>query len=835
MDNTWQFPRNEAGKVLGWSDDSSPSNPNASLALVNRSLSEGPVNFRTYATLAEAAGSNIPPVIGEVEILNYATFGDGGGARYKSVESEPSHPGKFQSANGAWWEIASSPLRLHMFGAQTDGTVFNDAAEAARVLRRKLLLPEGEITVSSRYIFDALSDDYIDWEGPGSDMCRFVPDGSFPHSSFFLLRRSQNAGAVNVDFPDYGDQQDTETENFDTYFNATADIGDYRFTAASGHKIQVGDILRIKSTRMDVQRCESRGAIFQGELNRVTGVSGNTITLEYPLAHRYFDDITISGNVVASGTDATHVNLSGLALPAARNRMIGVKLVVVSGTGAGQVRYVEEIDTATDIIDIATRWNIGYEQAPFSPALDATSVVEVQFAAYVAIFRPGETTVGLKGFSVDATGAAVLVNGGSIQGVVEPQIDDVKVIGATNSGISFSNCIRPASFRSAAHDCNHTALGYGMLFTECRDSKSHDFSTVGCRAGVDCSGTIKSVGALIQGGSMVGAYADADGLPWDNDNPNRGPGDHGQSLDWTWDGVAVEGMVQDCVQRGTNTAFKNIRHLGHAIRTCYQISAGYGTVITGHDVDARLDFTLDGFPADATEYAGNFIRIQMRSYAGGLYVGSGRVNGLTNAFLKLTPSGLTGIASAKRLIGPVHIARQHLTCRRRDGGITQFIEVEDGTTTFVPVGWEIERPHVTMSPEGNGTFQLASGFLVAGSTASTAGAKIKIDDTWTVAIADDAVVALPFYGDTGSSQILVTLYQREAAATYKCQALLRRAATTFSGTNIGGTTSVEAVATVPTGTTGNDGVISLHYDGNLVYVENRTGGNTSLSIVLQGF
>lgn len=39
--NQWQFPRNEVGKVLGWSDEASPSNPDASKGLVNKGPFQG--------------------------------------------------------------------------------------------------------------------------------------------------------------------------------------------------------------------------------------------------------------------------------------------------------------------------------------------------------------------------------------------------------------------------------------------------------------------------------------------------------------------------------------------------------------------------------------------------------------------------------------------------------------------------------------------------------------------------------------------------------------------------------------------------------------------------
>lgn len=129
----WQFPPNEAGKVFGWSDDASPSNPDAALWLVNKSVSEGPVEYRVYSTVNEASGSNIPPIIDEVEILNYATAGDGGGGRYVRALSEPSHAGKFQSANGVWWELANEIVKPAMLGAVGDGVADDTAAILATV------------------------------------------------------------------------------------------------------------------------------------------------------------------------------------------------------------------------------------------------------------------------------------------------------------------------------------------------------------------------------------------------------------------------------------------------------------------------------------------------------------------------------------------------------------------------------------------------------------------------------------------------------------------------------------------------------------------------------
>ena len=83
-------------------------------------------------TRANAISQNVPRVIQSIITSGYTTAGDGGGAEYKRVGAEPAHPGKFQSHDGAWWELTSNMLTLEMFGAKRDGvTIDSDAIDNA--------------------------------------------------------------------------------------------------------------------------------------------------------------------------------------------------------------------------------------------------------------------------------------------------------------------------------------------------------------------------------------------------------------------------------------------------------------------------------------------------------------------------------------------------------------------------------------------------------------------------------------------------------------------------------------------------------------------------------
>lgn len=82
--------------------------------LASDAVSQG--NVPIYATVVGMSALEIPVGINAVRVNGYSAAGDGGGALYKRAVSEPVHAGKFQSADGAWWEITSEWLKPEQFG-----------------------------------------------------------------------------------------------------------------------------------------------------------------------------------------------------------------------------------------------------------------------------------------------------------------------------------------------------------------------------------------------------------------------------------------------------------------------------------------------------------------------------------------------------------------------------------------------------------------------------------------------------------------------------------------------------------------------------------------------
>lgn len=82
-------------------------------------------------TRAAAASSMIPSDAEYVRTSGFANAGDFGGALYKRVNVQPTHAGKFQSTDGAWWEIAELVVTPEMYGAVGDGVNDDTTAFAA--------------------------------------------------------------------------------------------------------------------------------------------------------------------------------------------------------------------------------------------------------------------------------------------------------------------------------------------------------------------------------------------------------------------------------------------------------------------------------------------------------------------------------------------------------------------------------------------------------------------------------------------------------------------------------------------------------------------------------
>ncbi|WP_262027246.1 right-handed parallel beta-helix repeat-containing protein [Microvirga sp. Mcv34] len=91
---------------------------------------------------AAAQAADIPAPVQYLRTAGYAAVGDGGGALYKRLGAAPSSPTArhFQSADGAWWDLAEVQVNPRMLGAKGDNATNDTAAFNA--------LPSGNVLIS---------------------------------------------------------------------------------------------------------------------------------------------------------------------------------------------------------------------------------------------------------------------------------------------------------------------------------------------------------------------------------------------------------------------------------------------------------------------------------------------------------------------------------------------------------------------------------------------------------------------------------------------------------------------------------------------------------------
>lgn len=126
----------------------------ASAAATSASESASVAVSAKFETLADLGAAAVSASVQSVRVDAYSTAGDGGGALYARVASEPPHTGKAQSADGAWWEIVNdATVNVRMFGASSAGDS-SPAIAAMAALYGYVRFPAGSTRIGANIIID---------------------------------------------------------------------------------------------------------------------------------------------------------------------------------------------------------------------------------------------------------------------------------------------------------------------------------------------------------------------------------------------------------------------------------------------------------------------------------------------------------------------------------------------------------------------------------------------------------------------------------------------------------------------------------------------------------
>lgn len=167
--------------------------PNAERDQPGRSFGSDPL-LRPFPSMAAARGAQIPAYHREAGLTlgGYYSPHDGGGAQYRFAPVQLEGPGRFQSADGAWWELAETWPNDRMFGVRRDG-VSDDTAPSQQAWRyaanvsKFLFLTPGTARISGSL---------IDFNGAHDGISPFTITGPGRQCSLYSLTNDCTSDAI---------------------------------------------------------------------------------------------------------------------------------------------------------------------------------------------------------------------------------------------------------------------------------------------------------------------------------------------------------------------------------------------------------------------------------------------------------------------------------------------------------------------------------------------------------------------------------------------------------------------------------------------------------------
>ena len=208
-------------------------------------------NISNADSVAVAKETSIPVPVNYVRAAGYAVAGDGGGALYRRVLAEPSHDGKFQSGDGAWWEVVleNGYARVAWFGTGIA------ALKKAWSVSKKVICTDGET-----YLFS-----------PGDTLASTGKSVDIIAPNCIFEQTAEGVAFIDVE----GAWLDVQN---------VAAIAGAAFTLSNGSVFKKGDLVKI----IDEQPLPDyvlNGK--KGEFATVLGVAGNDVTLTAPTYYTY--------------------------------------------------------------------------------------------------------------------------------------------------------------------------------------------------------------------------------------------------------------------------------------------------------------------------------------------------------------------------------------------------------------------------------------------------------------------------------------------------------------------------------------------------------------------
>jgi hypothetical protein len=772
-----------------------------------------------FASVAAVAAYN--PVVAPnfVRTSGYASAGDGGGALYKQVGSEPSHPGKVQSADGTWWEIAEPVLRPAMVGLLGDGsdeTVLLEDFISMASDRRAPIEWDGR-TYGFTNIGVGKANGYFDWRGSA----KFVQ----------LSGRTASSPALQIG--------GTVSNTVDIV--ATADAGSRVLQLSDASNVAVGDLLDVKSTRLLPGDHRFDGNNSFGQLVKVVGVSGDNVTLADPLKFG-IQVATLATGTAQAGASGTITLAAGET--ATEKDIKNALLTITGGTGSGQTKWVHEYNSSTKVLGIGTAYT-GFPQSDWSTTPDNTSTYSIGVTATARIVKPAAVKVD-GSFSVKGYAASgVVVYGVSIFGAHKPDIEGLTVEDCSNNGVYIQICYEPNLRGCRSDRANYATsggggLGYGFFLITCWNAILDGCVAAQCRTGFDeinrTHNTTRTNCVFYGGGTT---YDGGDFFPATSGVGNSGFSSHTGASGSHTIGCTVVDAYFSGKQRGMNERVTACIHRGAG-------AVGWQPSYTNYVEYSRLSYDDgwtywptkdddgdDGWFVPASGYAAE------RAHC--------LVNPRHSTLHPLATIVVDGCVAKAVTQSLVHISDQTTTESLAINLVVTnnkfAVIAESGASTLHVIDASSNLAVRSITAYGNHQFVGGStlGSIIADNARryrildriSNTGLLLNFGERkWVVIIDDDSVVSIPVGQDCSAA--LLQVYEQTGAITNRyCGLVTLGSATSLADLHASG---VGLYTSSLTGTTGTDGQInvSLRSSDGQVIIENRTGAKRRIIVELGG-
>lgn len=222
-------------------------------------------------SMDQISALSFPAEVGYILAAGCANSNDRGGGFLRKVGSEPSHAGKRQSLDGAWWELFESTVNPRMFG-------YSGAANERQCLRDMFTYPHASVVDGLNLPITAVAD------GTG------MPGGYFTVAHLQSNKIYRNLNINHAASPEYSYVLTARgTEGASKACTSGANRGTFSISVANTTGLSVGMKVRVATDAK--WGAEPSAAEQRGEIKQIAGISGLNVSFT-----EGFHDTYASGN-----------------------------------------------------------------------------------------------------------------------------------------------------------------------------------------------------------------------------------------------------------------------------------------------------------------------------------------------------------------------------------------------------------------------------------------------------------------------------------------------------------------------------------------------------------